>query len=77
MYEVFDYIFGTLKSSEITMRNIQKTLRYQRSFNHNVAVMACAMTVYVITNEFSRQEQNRKIKKLENEIEELKRSEGE
>jgi len=77
MYEVFDYIFGTLKSTEMTMRNVQKTLRYQRNFNHNITVLACATTVCIVMNELSRQEQNKKIKKLECEIEELKRSEGE
>jgi len=35
------------------------------------------MTAYVVMTELDRREQNKKIKELRNEIEELKRSEGE
>lgn len=77
MYEVFDYIFGSLKSSETAIKSIQKTLRYQKGFNRNITVLAWAVTVYAVVNELDRREQSKKIKELSNEIKELKRSEGE
>lgn len=77
MCEVFDYIFGSLKSSETAVKSIQKTLRYQKGFNRNITMLAWAVTVYVVVNELDRREQNKKIKELSNEIKELKRSEGE
>lgn len=77
MCEVFDYIFGSLKSSETAIKSIQKTLRYQKGFNRNITVLAWAVTVYAVVNELNRREQDKKIKELSNEIKELKRSEGE
>lgn len=77
MCEVFDYIFGSLKSSETAVRSIQKTLRYQKGFNRNITMLAWAMTAYVVMNELDRRKQNKKIKELSNEIKELKCSEGE
>lgn len=77
MCEVFGYIFTSLRSSETALKNIQKVLRHQKSFNRNVAVLAWAMTAYVVTNELNRREQDKKIKELSDEIKELKCSEGE
>lgn len=77
MCEVFGYIFGSLRSSEKAVQSIQRTLKYQRSFNRNVAVLAIAMTAYMVTNEIDRKKQNKKIEELSNEIKELRRLEGE
>lgn len=77
MCEVFDYILSSLKSSETAVKSIRKTLRYQKSFNRNITMLAWTMTAYVVVNELDRREQNKKIKELSNEIKELKRSEGE
>ena len=77
MCEVFGYIFGSLRSSEKAVQSIQQTLKYQKSFNRNVAVLAWAMAAYGVTNEIDRKKQNKKIEELSNEIKELKRPEGE
>lgn len=77
MCEVFGYIFGSLRSSERAVQSIQRTLKHQRSFNRNVAVLAIAMTAYMVTNEIDRKKQNEKIEKLSNEVKELRRPEGE
>lgn len=58
-------------------QGIRVTLKHQSRFNRNVGLWACAMTAYVVMTELDRREQNKKIKELRNEIEELKRSEGE
>jgi len=77
MCEMLSYIFGSLRSSETAIKGIHRTLKYQSRFNRNVGFWTCAMTVYVVITELDRREQNKKIKELRNEIEELKRSEGE
>lgn len=77
MCEMLGYIFGRLRSSETSIKGIRITLKHQSRFNRNVGLWACAMTAYVVVTELDRREQNKKIKKLSNEIKELKRSEGE
>ena len=62
---------------KFTVIGIRVTLKHQSRFNRNVGLWACAMTAYVVMTELDRREQNKKIKELRNEIEELKRSEGE
>lgn len=77
MCEMLGYIFGNLRSSETAIKEIHRTLKYQSRFNHNVGLWVGAITAYVVIAELNRREQNKKIKELRNEIEELKRSEGE
>lgn len=77
MGEMMSYIFGSLRSSEVAIKHIQRALKGQQRFNRNVVLCTWAMTTYVVLTELDRREQNRKIEKLSNEIEELKRSEGE
>lgn len=77
MCEMLGYIFGSLRSSETAIKGIRVTLKHQSRFNRNVGLWACAMTAYVVMTELDRREQDKKIKELRNEIEELKRSEGE
>lgn len=77
MSEMMNYIFGNLRSSEVAIKHIQRTIKGQQRFNRNVVLCTWAMTTYVVLNEMDRREQKRKIEKLSNEIEELKRSEGE
>lgn len=64
MCEVFGYIFGSLRSSEKAVQSIQQTLKYQKSFNRNVAVLAWAMAAYVVTNEIDRKNRIRKLRSL-------------
>lgn len=77
MNEMVAYIFGSLRTSENAVKNIRKTLRHQARINRGVAAFALTMTVYVILMELNALEQNKKIEKLNTELEELKRSEGE
>ena len=77
MCEMLGYIFGNLRTSETAIKEIRRTLKYQSRFNRNVGIWVGAITAYVVITELDRREQNKKIKELRNEIEELKRSEGE
>lgn len=77
MCEVFNYIFGSLKSSETEIKGIQKTLKQQTRINRDITVLVWVMSAYVIVNDIQRYKQNKKIKKLENEITQLKQTEGE
>lgn len=77
MDEMMNYIFGSLRSSEVAIKHIQRILEGQQRLNRNVVLCIWATTTYVVLTELNRREQNRKIEKLSNEIEELKRSEGE
>lgn len=77
MSEMMNYIFGSMSRSESAIKNINKALRNQAKFNNKVAIFALVMTAYTVLSEMDRREQDKEIKKLSNEIKELKRSEGE
>lgn len=77
MSEMMNYIFGSMSRSESAIKNINKALRSQAKFNNKVAIFALVMTAYTVLSELDRREQEKEIKRLSNEIKELKRSEGE
>lgn len=77
MSEMMNYIFGSMSRSETAIKNINKTLRNQARFNKKVAIFALVITAYAVLTELDRRELEREIKKLSNEIKELKSSEGE
>ncbi len=77
MVEMFSYIFGSLKTSENSIKNIKTTLRSQARINRTVAAFALVVAVYAIALEVHIYEQNKKIQNLDNEIKELKRMKGE
>ena len=77
MVEMFSYIFGSLKTSENSIKNIKTTLRSQARINRTVAAFALVVAVYAIALEVHTYEQNKKIQNLDNEIKELKRMKGE
>lgn len=77
MGEVMNYIFRSLQSSERRLDIVSRTIGRQRKFNKSVTFFAVAVTANIIIGEVERREQAVKIKKLESEIEELKRLEGE
>lgn len=77
MCEMLGYIFGSLQSSETALKGVHRALKHQSRFNRNMGLWVCAMTAYAVVTELDRREQNKKIKELRNEIEELKHSEGE
>lgn len=77
MSEMINYIFGSMSRSENAIKNMNKALRNQAKFNKKVAIFALVMTTYTVLSEIDRREQEKEIKRLSNEIKELKRSEGE
>lgn len=77
MSEMMNYIFGSMSRSESAIKNMNKALRNQAKFNKKVAIFALVMTAYTVLSEIDRREQEKEIKRLSNEIKELKRSEGE
>ena len=77
MVEMLSYIFGSLKASENSIKNIKTTLRSQARINRTVAAFALVVAVYAIALEVHIYEQNKKIQNLDNEIKELKRMKGE
>lgn len=77
MSEMMNYIFGSMNRSESAIKNMNKALRNQAKFNKKVAIFVLVMTAYTVLSEIDRREQEKEIKRLSNEIKELKRSEGE
>jgi cell division protein FtsL len=77
MVEMISYIFGSLKASENSIKDIKTTLRNQARINRTVAAFALIVVAYVIALENHTYEQNKKIQNLDNEIKELKRMKGE
>lgn len=77
MSEMMNYIFGSMSRTESAIKNMNKALRNQAKFNKKVAIFVLVMTAYTVLSEIDRREQEKEIKRLSNEIKELKRSEGE
>ena len=77
MSEMMNYIFGSMNRSESAIKNMNKALRNLAKFNKKVAIFVLVMTAYTVLSEIDRREQEKEIKRLSNEIKELKRSEGE
>lgn len=77
MGEMMSYIFRSLQTSERRLDAITKAVCSQRRLNKSVTLFAVAVTANLIVGEVERSKQAARIKKLESEIEELKRSEGE
>lgn len=76
MVEMLSYIFGSLKASENSIKNIKTTLRNQARINRTIAAFALVVAAYAISLEVHTYEQNKKIQNLDNEIKELKRTKG-
>nr|DAW53499.1 MAG TPA: hypothetical protein [Caudoviricetes sp.] len=77
MYEVMNYIFGSLSNSETAIRSIRKSLNKQARYNRKLSTLALIMTVNLVLLELDRVEQKKRIEKLESTIEEMKRDKGE
>ena len=77
MCEIMNYIFRSLHNSDRRLDVISKAIRKQQKFNNGVAVFSVLVTMNFFIGEIERQERAAKIKKLESEIEELKRDKGE
>lgn len=72
MGEMLSYIFSSMKSSEKMLHGIQKVLVNQKTFNRNMTIYAVLTTAYILANESRRLEHEKKIAKLNKDIEELK-----
>lgn len=77
MCEIMNYIFRSLHNSDRRLDVISRAIRKQQKFNNGVAVFSVLVTMNFFIGEIERQERAAKIKKLESEIEELKRDKGE
>ena len=76
MDEMIRYIFRSLTLSEKAVKNIKKTLRRQAKTNSLLTIFVMTTTIYMITSEIRRAEQDHKIKTLSKEFAELRRTEG-
>ena len=76
MNGMIDYIFGSLHTSQKALRAVSKTLRSQHKFNKATAVALTALTVHVAVVNATLRYQDKEIKKLRTEIEELKGAKG-
>lgn len=77
MIEVMDYICRRLQVSESKLNAVAKAFRKQNRFNKSVAFFTIASTMGMIMLVVEQNAQAERIRKLEKEIEELKRPEGE
>lgn len=77
MVEMISYIFGSLKESENSIKNIKTILRNQARINRRIATFAFVVAAYATLLEIHTYKQNKKIQNLDNEIKELKRMKGE
>ena len=77
MGEMLTYIFSSLRSSEKRLDVITRVVRKQRSFDKQFTIFAALTTANLIVMKIEQKDQALRIRKLEKEIEELKRSEGE
>lgn len=76
MDEMIRYIFRSLTLSEKAVKNIKKTLRLQAKTNSLLTIFVMTTTIYMITSEIRRAEQDYKIKMLSKEFAELRHTEG-
>lgn len=77
MGEIINYIFSNMANTEVSLKRINKILRRQSKVNNNFMIFSVAMTAYAVMAERDRCRQEKEIKRLSKEIEELKGSEGE
>lgn len=70
MEKMIGYIFGSLHNNEQAINNIGKTLKQQHKFNKGMALFSLGVAAYVHLNE-------KRVKKLNEELEELKETKGE
>lgn len=71
MDELVNYIFKNIQEAETQFRKINKSLYSQRRFNRKAACFAIWVGGSLVLNRLDKKNINRKIRKLEKEIEEL------
>ena len=72
MMEMISYIFGSLKASENSIKNIKTILGNQARINRTVAAFAFVVAAYAIALEIHTYEQNKKIQNLDKELKRMK-----
>lgn len=77
MGDMLTYIFSSLHTSEKRLDVITRAVSKQQSFNKQLTIFAVLATANLVAVEIDQRDQAVRIRKLEKEIEELKRSEGE
>lgn len=77
MIDMITYIFSSLRSSEKRLDAITRAVRKQGNFNAKLTVFAAVTTANFVVMKIEQKDQALRIRKLEKEIEELKRPEGE
>lgn len=73
MNEMLNYVFNSMKTSERALAKLEKTLRKQARSNRRLKLIAITGVAYAIWAESVRREQQVRIERLSDEVEELKR----
>lgn len=76
MDDMLSYVFGSLQTSEKTIRSIKYVLRNQAKLNRTLTAFALILTAHTIIMEIHSREQSKKVKKLSKEIKELQSTKG-
>ena len=77
MGEILTYIFSSLQLSEKRLDVVTRAVSKQRNFNKQLTIFAVLTTVNMVVMKIEQKDEALRIRKLEKEIEELKRPEGE
>ena len=75
MDEMLNYIFGSLNKSERAVQRINRSLRSQNSINSRTTFCLFISTACILVMNAQIKDQRKKIEKLSDEIEELKKGE--
>lgn len=77
MNEVMNYIFGSMKNTEVALRSVGKTLNEQAKINKSIVIFSVvtAAAIHQLQKKVARLDDE--VKRLSNEIEEMKQTEGE
>ena len=77
MDEMISYIFGSLKSSEASIKNINNALKHQKRVNGNFVCLAIAGIFYISAQAVVIKKHDDEIRRLQKEIKGLKDEKGE
>lgn len=77
MSEMMNYIFKNMQRTENRMSRVAKTLNNQKRFNRTTVRTTCILTVALLIQSSEVKNMSLRIKKLESEIAEIKKSEEE
>ena len=72
MNEMINYIFGNMKKSEYTLRNIQNVIKNQAFINQRFTLCIIITITYMVLSEIRNMEYNSKINELNKELQCMK-----